>query len=200
MSSFIENIKNVINHDGSPVSLDAFSGKILGLYFSAHWCGPCRAFTPKLAEKYNEIVKAGHNFEIIFVSADEDEEASLSYFKTMPWKMIDYNDRDTESALSNLFKVQGIPTLVLLNEDGSLLTTDGRSTLMSCPFENIKVFVEEKAAAEERAARELAALRERFNPHEYFSKLNGALIDKSGPVPSSCLDGKIVGLYFSAHW
>lgn len=28
------------------------AGKHLGLYFSAHWCPPCRAFTPQLAKWY----------------------------------------------------------------------------------------------------------------------------------------------------
>lgn len=25
---------------------------VIAYYFSAHWCPPCKAFTPKLAEKY----------------------------------------------------------------------------------------------------------------------------------------------------
>ena len=39
--------------NGNLVALDESDlaqKKIYGLYFSAHWCGPCRKFTPKLVE------------------------------------------------------------------------------------------------------------------------------------------------------
>lgn len=199
MSNFLESFKSLINKDGSAAPAEDLNGKILGLYFSAHWCGPCRKFTPMLVAKYNEIIAAGHKFEIIFVSADEDEEAALAYFAEMPWKMINYVDRDTESSLSELYKVQGIPTLVLLDEGGNLITNDGRSALMETPFEDLKGFAAAKKAAEEKAAQELAALQSAFNPSQFFTSEN--LIGKDGPVDANfTLDGKIIGLYFSAHW
>ena len=30
-------------------------GKVIGIYFSAHWCPPCRGFTPKLVEWYGKV-------------------------------------------------------------------------------------------------------------------------------------------------
>ncbi|GJQ75413.1 hypothetical protein Trydic_g23582 [Trypoxylus dichotomus] len=43
---------------------------VKGFYFSAHWCPPCKAFTPQLAEVYRLVRKREPTFEIIFVSSD----------------------------------------------------------------------------------------------------------------------------------
>ncbi|KAK3933257.1 Nucleoredoxin [Frankliniella fusca] len=43
---------------------------VLGVYFSAHWCPPCKAFTPQLVNTYNAVRERGHSFEVIFVSSD----------------------------------------------------------------------------------------------------------------------------------
>lgn len=72
------------------------NGKVLGLYFSAHWCPPCRAFTPQLAEWYKNVKKSsnGDNFDIVFLSSDRDATGFNEYFKEMPWYAVPYADRD----------------------------------------------------------------------------------------------------------
>merc|ERR1711920_1157552 len=106
-------------------------GKFIALYFSAHWCPPCRGFTPKLAEMYNNGLK--DKMEIIFCSSDKDEASFDSYFKEMPWLALPYAKRQEKELLSDTFGVQGIPFFVVLNPDGTILTTDGRSKVMSDP-------------------------------------------------------------------
>ena len=39
------------------------AGLIL-IYFSAHWCPPCRNFTPTLIEFYNTLKNDGKNIEL----------------------------------------------------------------------------------------------------------------------------------------
>ncbi|CAM9401327.1 unnamed protein product, partial [Heterosigma akashiwo] len=39
---------NLINNQNQAVSQGALAGKVVAIYFSAHWCGPCRKFTPQL--------------------------------------------------------------------------------------------------------------------------------------------------------
>ena len=68
------------------------SGSVIGLYFSAHWCPPCRAFTPKLASVYNELKTAQKDFEVIFVSSDSGEEEFKSYLNDMPWLAIPFDN------------------------------------------------------------------------------------------------------------
>lgn len=51
---------------------EALNGKAVGLYFSAHWCPPCRAFTPVLAEVYRTLKHKRDDFEVVFVSGDRD--------------------------------------------------------------------------------------------------------------------------------
>ena len=87
--------------------------KVVLLYFSAHWCPPCRGFTPVLADLYKKLTAEGKNFEIVFISSDKSQENFDEYFGEMPWKALPFSDRDRKAALSKKFKVQGIPNLVI---------------------------------------------------------------------------------------
>eukprot|EP00429_Kryptoperidinium_foliaceum_P089782 CAMPEP_0176203764 /NCGR_PEP_ID=MMETSP0121_2-20121125/10745_1 /TAXON_ID=160619 /ORGANISM="Kryptoperidinium foliaceum, Strain CCMP 1326" /LENGTH=87 /DNA_ID=CAMNT_0017542673 /DNA_START=66 /DNA_END=325 /DNA_ORIENTATION=- len=70
---------------GSIGTSEALAGKkAVALYFSAHWCPPCRGFTPQLAEWYSKDLK-GKGLEVVFVSSDRSEEDFSGYFKEMPW-------------------------------------------------------------------------------------------------------------------
>jgi len=68
---------------------------VAGLYFSAHWCPPCRGFTPELAKFYKQMKeKVGDKFEIIFISSDRSEGDWKGYFAEMPWLSIPFSARD----------------------------------------------------------------------------------------------------------
>jgi len=97
----------------TPISLaDALGGKeFVLLYASAHWCGPCRQFTPMLANWY----KTAREFvEVVFLSADHDERGFQSYFRSHPWMAVDYED-DARESLMAAIRVSGIPRLVVLS-------------------------------------------------------------------------------------
>ena len=46
---------------------------MVGLYFSAHWCPPCRGFTPRLAKEYERMKGEGKKIEIVFISSDKSK-------------------------------------------------------------------------------------------------------------------------------
>jgi nucleoredoxin len=96
--------------------------QIYGLYFSAHWCGPCRKFTPQLIAYYNQIARDHPEFEIIFVSADKSAEGMATYMREsgMPWPAIEYNKVATVPALQK-YAGKGIPDLVIVDASGKVL-------------------------------------------------------------------------------
>jgi len=127
-----ENDGKLVDKNGAEYNNDNLSGKVLGLYFSAHWCPPCRGFTPALVKTYETIVKDGKNFEIIFCSGDHDENSFKEYLNEMPWKALPFQD-SREKDLSALFEVSGIPHLVIIDENDKVITDNGRSAVSSDP-------------------------------------------------------------------
>jgi len=123
--------EKLVGQDGAEIATkDLVANDVVGIYFSAHWCPPCRGFTPVLAESYKKIRAAGKKFDVVFASSDKNQGAFDSYFKEMPWKALPYSDRDRKNKLSGKFKVSGIPTLILLDpKTGKVIDANGRSVI-----------------------------------------------------------------------
>jgi thiol-disulfide isomerase/thioredoxin len=115
---------------------EALAGvEAVGIYFSAHWCPPCRAFTPVFGKKYQELKAAGKKVEVVFASSDSDAESFSDYASSQPWIRLPYSERAKKEELSAKFGVRGIPTLVFLDgTTGDVITTNGRSGVTSPSF------------------------------------------------------------------
>lgn len=105
-------------------------GKTILLYFSAHWCPPCRAFLPKLVETYHKIKGKEDTLEVIFISSDRDQTSFDEFFAGMPWLALPFGDK-RKSSLSRTFKVDGIPMVVALGPTGRTTTKDARGMIMT---------------------------------------------------------------------
>jgi nucleoredoxin len=97
--------------------------KLIALYFSAHWCPPCRKFTPQLVEYYNRVAPQHPEFEIIFVSLDRSQFAMETYMReaNMPWPAIDFAKVPGKDAIRK-YAGEGIPCLVLVDQSGKVIS------------------------------------------------------------------------------
>ena len=121
----------LVGQNGATVPVtDLENSPAVAVYFSAHWCPPCRGFTPVLSEFYEEVNDGEKQLEIVFVSLDQDETSFKSYFGTMPWLAAKF-DKALVTKIQEKIPFQGIPYLVVLNKDGSIKSTTGRADVTS---------------------------------------------------------------------
>ncbi|KAK1126059.1 nucleoredoxin-like [Acipenser oxyrinchus oxyrinchus] len=121
----------LIRSSGQVSDGSALEGSFVGVYFSAHWCPPCRSLSRVLVESYRTVKEAGQKFEIVFVSADRSEESFTQYFSEMPWVAVPSQSEGRRSLLNRLYGIQGIPTLILLDTEGKVITRQGRVEVLN---------------------------------------------------------------------
>lgn len=129
----IELPSGIIDSEGDEASTDALKGKYVGIYFSARWGPPCRAFTPKLVEFRNR--EAENGFEVLWVSFDKSSEERVQ-FETenqMSWPSLEGISSKQGRALAKSLGVEAIPTLVILDPNGKVVTKDGYAQLNEDP-------------------------------------------------------------------
>lgn len=186
----------LIRNNGDQVKINYLSGKLVGLYFSGSWCGPCRMFTPKLVQVYQELSSKA-DFEVVFISTDRDDESFDGYFSKMPWPAIPFSDLAIRKHLRELFKVRGIPHLVILDVNGKVLNDKGDRLVKdygvdAYPFTPERINFLKEQEEEAKRNQSLSSLLV-STPADYL------ISNDANKVLVSDLEGKMVGLYFVSH-
>lgn len=122
----------LVRNDGTTVDGSSLKGKYVGLYFSAHWCPPCRAFTPQLATWYQRVAVKREDLEVVFMSSDQDEESWREYFATMPWLAVPFGERGAAQKV-RAHQPRFIPCLVLLDPEGKVVVRNAVGSVKSDP-------------------------------------------------------------------
>lgn len=107
-------LKNLL---GDPVSLSSFQGNWVVLDFWGSWCRWCIKGIPDMKEAYAKYHPKG--LEIIGIDCGDTEtqwiEALGQY--QLPWINL-YNPDSNNSAVTQLYEIQGYPTKVIINPEG----------------------------------------------------------------------------------
>jgi nucleoredoxin len=110
----------------------ALQDRYVALYFSANWCPPCHAFTPKLVQAYVTLkFNLKKDFEVVFISLDKNAQEFKEYFNNMPWMAVPFSSRLKE--ICSEMAVFGIPTLMILDPQGYVITRNARSAVIEDP-------------------------------------------------------------------
>jgi nucleoredoxin len=116
--------EGLLDANGKAVDLATLKNKTVAVYCSAHWCQPCRIFTPQLVRFANANKT---KLAVVFISSDKDEAQMFAYMKEakMPWPAVPFKSAGG-GAIQKEQDVSGIPTLLVYGKNGELLTKNGR--------------------------------------------------------------------------
>ena len=101
---------------GASHSLKGLRGKAVLLDFWATWCGPCRITMPQVAKIHTEFKNRG--VEVMSINVGEPADKAEAYLKKNGYRFTTL--LDTDRVVSTLYRVTGIPTLVVIDRAGKV--------------------------------------------------------------------------------
>lgn len=107
------NIKTV---DGRLVNSNSLRGKVVLINFWATWCGPCKEEMPTL-QRLKQIF-GPDEFELVAITTDQQRAAIQAFVKELGLEFPILLDETKD--ISSAFGVRGLPTTVVIDQQGRL--------------------------------------------------------------------------------
>ena len=101
---------------GKPVGLAQYRGQVVMLNFWATWCGPCRQEMPVLEQLHRKYKPLG--FTMLGINVEPDSASAVEWLKATPVSFPILFD--TDSKVSKLYTVSGMPSTVIVDRKGNL--------------------------------------------------------------------------------
>jgi thiol-disulfide isomerase/thioredoxin len=126
--------------DGSTFDARQLKGKVVLVDFWATWCGPCCAELPNVKRAYQKYHDAG--FEVVGVSLDTDMDTLNQFLAAgqIPWSILvggTEAGRGFDQPLAAYYGVSSIPTAILIDQNGRVISLDARGTELNRQLEAI---------------------------------------------------------------
>jgi thiol-disulfide isomerase/thioredoxin len=121
------------------IKTEDFAGKFVVVDFFASWCQPCLSEVPRLKKYATKYKDKG--LEVLAISLDETREGLDKYLAgaELPWPVIHDNAAEPLERLQLKFGVAALPTVLLLNKEGTVVSLEARGAeldrLMEMIFE-----------------------------------------------------------------
>ena len=102
-----------------PVVSDSLRGKVVWLDFWASWCGPCRSSFPWLSRMHERFAPQG--LVIVAIDLDKSRDDADRFLAKFPAPFT--VAFDPEGKVAEAYRVSAMPTSVLVDRDGTILST-----------------------------------------------------------------------------
>ncbi|CUS35847.1 TlpA family protein disulfide reductase [Candidatus Nitrospira nitrificans] len=100
--------------DGGTIRSEELAGKVVLLNFWATWCGPCKEEMPSLAGLQSRFDPA--QFQVVTITTDMHPQGIKQFLHHLGIDLpVLFDERED---VSRSFMVRGLPTTVLLTQDG----------------------------------------------------------------------------------
>jgi thiol-disulfide isomerase/thioredoxin len=103
---------------GKAIDLGQFKGQVVMINFWATWCGPCRQEMPLLEDIYKKYKPMG--FTMLAVNVEPDSKAAEAWLSKLSKPVTFPVAFDTDSKVSKLYKVAGMPSTVFVDRKGNV--------------------------------------------------------------------------------
>jgi thiol-disulfide isomerase/thioredoxin len=103
---------------GKSIDLAQFKGQVVMINFWATYCGPCRQEMPLLEDIYKKYKPMG--FTMLGVNVESDSKAAEAWLGKQPKAVTFPIAFDTDSKVSKLYKVQTMPSTVVVDRKGNV--------------------------------------------------------------------------------
>ena len=104
--------------NGKAIDLSQFKGQVVMINFWATWCGPCRQEMPLLEDIYKKYKPMG--FTMLAVNVEPDSKAAEAWLGKLSKPVSFPVAFDTESKVSKMYKVAGMPSTVFVDRKGNI--------------------------------------------------------------------------------
>ncbi len=105
--------------EGGTIRLAQLRGQVVFLNFWATWCAPCRVEMPSMEQLYRELKREG--LAVLAIDIQESPKQVARFMKE--FRLSFPALLDTDGKVASRYRVQGIPTTVLIDRSGRLAGT-----------------------------------------------------------------------------
>jgi len=122
--------------DGTKFDWSKYRGKVVLVEFWTTSCFGCREELPNVKANYDTYHAQG--FEVVGVALDDELAAVDAYLAEtgVPWKTL-YDGSFQTNPLATYYGIMGVPTILLVDKQGKVVSTDVRGPELSKAIERL---------------------------------------------------------------